>query len=145
MSQAGRFNPEQPIESAGIIGANAVFYNQGVAELYEAAVRRGEGQVAAEGPLQVTTAPHTGRSAGDKFIVRDASTETAIWWDNNNAMSQEAFAALNADMTAFAAGRDLFVQDLHGGADATYRLRVRVITELAWHGLFIRQDRKSVV
>jgi phosphoenolpyruvate carboxykinase (ATP) len=138
LSQAGPFNPEQPIESAGIIGANAVFYNQGVAELYEAAVRRGEGQVAAEGPLQVTTAPHTGRSAGDKFIVRDASTEAAIWWDNNNAMSQEAFAALNADMTAFAAGRDLFVQDLHGGADATYRLRVRVITELAWHGLFIR-------
>ena len=63
LSQAGPFNPEQPIESAGIIGAKAVFYNQGVAELYEAAVRRGEGQVAAEGPLQVTTAPHTGRSA----------------------------------------------------------------------------------
>ena len=130
MSKAGPFNPDQPIESAGIVGANA-FYNQGIPQLYEAALRRGEGQVAANGPLQVTTAPHTGRSARDKFIVRDATTEAAIWWDNNNAMSAQAFAALNADMTAFAAGRDLFVQDLYGGADPAYRLRVRVITELA--------------
>src|SRR4051794_23173432 len=107
-------------------------------QLYEAAVERGEGQIAADGPLQVTTGQHTGRSARDKFIVRDATTEATIWWDNNNAMSAQAFTALNADMTAFAAGRDLFVQDLHGGADPAYRLRVRVITELAWHGLFIR-------
>jgi phosphoenolpyruvate carboxykinase (ATP) len=138
LARTGPFNPEQPIESAGITGAKTVSYNQGVPELYEAAVLRGEGMVAAEGPLQVTTSPHTGRSAKDKFIVRDATTEAAIWWDSNNAMSAPAFAALDADMTAFAAGRDLFVQDLHGGADPAYRIGVRVITELAWHGLFIR-------
>src|SRR5262245_61417239 len=94
--------------------------------------------VVAEGPLQVTTSPHTGRSARDKFLVRDPITEPTIWWDNNNAMSRQAFAALDADMTAFAGSRELFVQDLHGGADPAYRLNVRVVTELAWHGLFIR-------
>ncbi len=138
MSRTGSFNPAQPIESAGIGDAKAVFYNQGVAELYEAAVRRGEGMVAADGPLQVTTSPHTGRSAKDKFVVRDPATEPTIWWDNNNAMSRQAFAALDADMRAFAGSRELFVQDLHGGADPAYRLNVRVVTELAWHGLFIR-------
>jgi phosphoenolpyruvate carboxykinase (ATP) len=138
LSRTGPFNPAQPIESAGIRDAQAVFYNQGVAALYEAAVRRGEGMVAAAGPLQVTTSPHTGRSARDKFVVRDAITEPTIWWDNNNAMSRQAFAALDADMTAFAGSRELFVQDLHGGADPAYRLNVRVVTELAWHGLFIR-------
>src|SRR5262245_30881959 len=94
--------------------------------------------VAAGGPLQVTTGPHTGRSARDKFVVRDPTTEPTIWWDNNNAMSRQAFAALDSDMTAFAGGRELFVQDLYGGADPAYRLNVRVITELAWHCLFIR-------
>ena len=32
----------------------------------------------------------------------------------------------------------LFAQDLYGGADKTYRIKVRVFTELAWHSLFIR-------
>src|SRR5215475_10186464 len=91
LSKPGPFNPEQPIESSGIVGAEAVFYNHCVPELYEAAVNRGEGMIAAEGPLQVTTEPHTGRSAGDKFIVRDGSTEAAVWWDNNKAMSAPAF------------------------------------------------------
>ncbi|MEM7295697.1 MAG: phosphoenolpyruvate carboxykinase, partial [Pseudomonadota bacterium] len=45
---------------------------------------------------------------------------------------------LYADMKAHMAGRDYFVQDLYGGADPAHRLDVRVVTELAWHGLFIR-------
>ena len=41
-------------------------------------------------------------------------------------------------MRAHIHGAELFVQDLYAGADPAYRLNVRVITELAWHGLFIR-------
>src|SRR5881227_3382366 len=41
-------------------------------------------------------------------------------------------------MLKYAAGRDLFVQDTYAGADARYRLPVRVVTELAWHSLFAR-------
>ena len=38
--------------------------------------RNGEGLLAKDGPLVVKTGKHTGRSAKDKFIVRDAETES---------------------------------------------------------------------
>ena len=107
--------------------------------LVEQAVRRGEGLLAKDGPLVVETGKHTGRSAKDKFIVRDAETESTIWWDNNKSMSPEHFAALKADFLAALAEKEtLFVQDLFGGSQPEHRVRVRVINELAWHNLFIR-------
>jgi phosphoenolpyruvate carboxykinase (ATP) len=53
-------------------------------------------------------------------------------------MSPEHFALLHKDMLAHAAGLSLFVQDLIGGADVDYALPSRIITEFAWHSLFIR-------
>jgi phosphoenolpyruvate carboxykinase (ATP) len=41
-------------------------------------------------------------------------------------------------MLAHMKGRDYFVQDLFAGADPEHRLDVRVVAEMAWHGLFIR-------
>ena len=99
---------------------------------------RDEGQITAHGAFAVETGAHTGRSANDKFIVRDALTEDTVWWDNNRAMTKEAFDALLADMLEHAAGRELFVQDLYGGADPRARISTRVITVKAWHALFIR-------
>ena len=85
------------------------------------------------------TGKHTGRSAKDKFIVRDAETESTIWWDNNKSMTPDHFAALKADfLAALAAKETLFVADLFGGSQPEHRVRVRVINELAWHNLFIR-------
>jgi phosphoenolpyruvate carboxykinase (ATP) len=111
--------------------------NPSVAVLYELAVSRGEGQVASSGALSVNTGTHTGRSAADKFIVRDATTEDTVWWDNNKALSPQHFEVLLQDFLAHAGDRELIVQDLHAGADATHRLRARIYTELAWHALFI--------
>lgn len=109
------------------------------AALYEAAMRRGEARIAQGGALVVETGPHTGRSAKDKFTVRNAETENTIWWDANAAMNPAHFSALKADMRAYMEGAEtLYAQDLFGGADPAYRLSVRVITELAWHSLFIR-------
>ena len=106
--------------------------------LYETAVRRGEGEVAKGGALVVKTGQHTGRSARDKFTVRDEATEDSVWWDFNASMSPEHFDALLADFTTHMGGKELFVQELFGGADKTHRLPVRVVTEYAWHSLFIR-------
>jgi phosphoenolpyruvate carboxykinase (ATP) len=53
-------------------------------------------------------------------------------------MDPAAFDRLHADMLAHMQGRDFFVQDLFGGADPAHRLDVRLVTELAWHNLFIR-------
>jgi phosphoenolpyruvate carboxykinase (ATP) len=131
--------PSYDLHHQGIDTSAAIHWNLGTAPLVEQAVLRGEGLLAREGPLVVATGKHTGRSANDKFIVRDAETENTIWWDNNKAMSPEHFAALKADfLAALGEKSTLFVQDLHGGSQPEHRVRVRVINELAWHNLFIR-------
>ena len=113
-------------------------WNLGEATLFEEAVRRGEGVVTAGGAFAADTGVHTGRSPRDKFIVADATTEVPVWWDNNNRMERDKFELLKADMLAHMKGRELFAQDLHGGADPAYRVRSRIVTEYAWHSLFIR-------
>ena len=101
---------------------------------------RGEGKLSADGPLAVETGPHTGRSVRDRFIVRDAETEGTVWWGKSNqAMDPAHFAALKADfMDALVNKEDLYVQDLFGGSQPEHRVNVRVVTEFAWHNLFIR-------
>ena len=122
-----------------IVTPAELYWNLGTPQLVEHALRRGEGLLAKDGPLVVRTGRHTGRSAQDKFIVRDAETESTIWWDNNKAMAPEHFAALKADFLAVLGTKDtLYVADLHGGSQSEHRVRVRVINELAWHNLFIR-------
>jgi phosphoenolpyruvate carboxykinase (ATP) len=106
--------------------------------LYETSVAAGESRVANGGALVVETGQHTGRSAKDKFTVRDATTENTVWWDNNASMTSEHFDALLADFTSHLASKDVFVQELFGGADLDHRLPVTVVNELAWHSLFIR-------
>ncbi len=115
-------------------------WNFGTARLVESALANGEGMLAKDGPLVVATGKHTGRSASDKFIVRDAETENTIAWGNTNvSMTPAHFAALKADfMTALAEKGQLYVADLFGGSQPEYRVNVRVINEFAWHNLFIR-------
>jgi phosphoenolpyruvate carboxykinase (ATP) len=84
------------------------------------------------------TGQHTGRSPKDKFIVRDANTDGRVWWDNNKPMTPQHFDNLLADFIDHARGRELFVQDLVGGADPGSSIAVRVVTEFAWHSMFIR-------
>ncbi|MEI9990533.1 MAG: phosphoenolpyruvate carboxykinase [Rhizomicrobium sp.] len=127
------------LEQQGFRGLKAVRWNLTPAELYEIAIRRGEGRLAKDGPLVVLTGEHTGRSASDKFVVRDAASEPNIWWDNNKPISPAHFDALYADMIAFAEGKELFAKDLFGGADLAHRLPVRIVTEYAWHSLFVHQ------
>ncbi|MEM8787995.1 MAG: phosphoenolpyruvate carboxykinase [Pseudomonadota bacterium] len=130
-------NPAATLEATGISGATA-HYNLLEPALIQAALERGEGKLGQGGTLLVETGKHTGRSPKDKHIVREPGSEPHIWWDNNAAISQEAFDRLRADMLAHIQGRELFVQDLYACADQSHRLNIRVVTELAWHALFIR-------
>jgi phosphoenolpyruvate carboxykinase (ATP) len=118
--------------------AKTVHLNLKEAPLIEAAILRGEGHLAASGALTLTTGVHTGRSPNDKFTVRDATTETQMWWDNNKPMSPEHFDALYQDFLAAVKGKELYEQHLLGGADAKQQIKCRIITEFAWHSLFIR-------
>ena len=134
----GRVNPKATLEAQGITGLGNVYYNYIEPALVEAAVQRGEGRLGKGGAFLCTTGQFTGRSPKDKFVVRTPSVENTIWWENNAQMAPDAFDRLHSDMLAHMKGRDYFVQDLFGGADPAHRLDVRVVTELAWHGLFIR-------
>ncbi len=136
--QHGRVNPARTLASQGMTGLGHVYYNLTEPALVGAAVARGEGQIGRGGAFLCTTGQFTGRSPKDKFVVRTPSVEAHIWWENNGAMSAEAFDRLHADMLEHVRGRDLFVQDLYAGADPAHRLDVRMVTELAWHNLFIR-------
>jgi phosphoenolpyruvate carboxykinase (ATP) len=127
------------LSAQGIETDATIHANLGTAQLVEHAVTNGEGVLAKDGPLVVETGQHTGRSAKDKFIVRDGETENTVWWDNNASITPEQFAALKADfLAALGERKTLYVADLFGGSQPEYRVNVRVINELAWHNLFIR-------
>ena len=127
------------LETIGIEGAAQIYWSSGVAALYEEAVRRHEGVIAADGPLVCSTGQHTGRSPNDKFIVREPSSEQNVAWGKvNRAIDPSVFDALERHLLAFLRGKDLFVQDCWAGADPAFRLPIRVVTEKAWHSLFAR-------
>ena len=138
------------LSQQGLKPRGRMFWNLGVAALVEQSLARGEGQLAEGGALCVLTGQHTGRSPNDKFIVEEPASRENIWWGNvNRPMSQAHFERLHAKVIAYLQGRDLFVQDLAAGADADYRLPIRVVSESAWHALFarnmfLRPDREAL-
>ncbi|MBM2292653.1 phosphoenolpyruvate carboxykinase [Sulfitobacter pseudonitzschiae] len=135
---SGRVNPNFRLEDQGIKELGNVYYNLIEPALVETALARGEGTLGKGGSFLVTTGKFTGRSPKDKHVVKTASVADNIWWENNAEMSEEGFDALYNDMLAHMKGGDYFVQDLVGGADPAHAINVRMVTELAWHGLFIR-------
>jgi len=135
----GRKNTSYELDNYGIKEPARVYWNLNASELYEEIARREEGVLSNFGAMIVDTGEHTGRAAKDKAIVREPGSEDKVFWgDVNKDFSQEKFNALKERMMAHAKQRDLFVQDTFVGADATYRLPIRVVNELAWHSLFAR-------
>jgi phosphoenolpyruvate carboxykinase (ATP) len=127
------------LERQGMHHLGTVHWNQAVPALYEHAVGRGEGALAFGGSFSVCTGLYTGRTPRDKYIVEEPGTKDTVWWGKiNQPVAPERFASLHQRMLAYLQGRELFVQDLYAGADPTYRLPVRVVTDSAWHSLFSR-------
>ncbi len=120
------------------IPAQTIHANLSEPELVEHALRRHEGRLTDCGAFAAETAPHTGRSAKDKFVVDEPGSSADIWWAKNGRMKTEDFDRLHADVRAYLGDAELFVQDLYGGADPASRLPVRFYTPSAWHALFVR-------
>jgi phosphoenolpyruvate carboxykinase (ATP) len=137
--QAARGLPGS-LEGQGLSPSGDVHWNLVSPVLIEQAIRRGEGQLADMGPFVAVTAPHTGRSPNDKFIVKEPGSEADVDWGKvNQPISPEHFEILRADLQRYLDGRDeLFVQDLYCGADPRYRLAVRYVSPNAWHMAFVR-------
>jgi phosphoenolpyruvate carboxykinase (ATP) len=127
------------LSNHGVSNLRLAYWNLPSEALYEEAIFRGEGSIVAGGPFVVNTGKHTARSANDKFIVREVSSEENVWWGvYNRPFASEKFEILFDRMLGYLQGRDLFVQDVYAGADVNYRLPVRIVSELAWHSLFAR-------
>jgi phosphoenolpyruvate carboxykinase (ATP) len=128
------------VESVKALAAGPrVHANLCAAELAETSLKRGEGQLAANGALVAVTGARTGRSPKDKFTVDDAVTHAVVDWGKvNKPFAPEKFEALLVRVLEHLKERELFVQDLYCGADAAYQLPIRVISEYAWHALFVR-------
>ncbi|MES9903380.1 MAG: phosphoenolpyruvate carboxykinase [Sedimenticola sp.] len=130
---------QHPLDTHGLTDLNGAYWSLPTAALYEQAVARGEGMLSSHGPLVVRTGQHTGRSANDKFVVRDENTENELWWGKVNVpYESEKFDALHQRMCEYLKGKDVFVQDCFAGADPDHRLPIRIVNELAWHSLFAR-------
>jgi len=124
----------------GLAPRGEVHWNMMAPELVQAAIRRGEGELADMGPFVAVTSPHTGRSPNDKFVVREESSESDVDWGKvNQPFPTEKYELLLADVRRHLNGtRELFVEDLYCGADPAYRLSVRYVSPNAWHMAFVR-------
>ena len=127
------------LDQAGVRHAAHQYWNLTAPLLYEHAIRRREGEVAAGGAFVARTGKFTGRTPRDKYFVEEPSSKDDIWWGGfNKPISETVFDRMLDRVRAYFQGKELFVQDLHGGADPAYRLKVRVVTDSAWHSLFVR-------
>jgi phosphoenolpyruvate carboxykinase (ATP) len=138
VKETGFRNSAHGADRFGFKDLAAVHWNLTAEPLYEHALANNEATIVQGGALCAETGIHTGRSPKDKFVVCDEQTERTVWWEKNGKLTPAQFDVLLNDFVAHAKGKELFAQDLYGGADPKYRIKARVYTELAWHSLFIR-------
>ncbi len=138
-SEATALKSDYGLENHGLSNLRMAYWNLPTEALYEEIAFRREARITQLGPIVANTGKHTARSANDKFVVREATTEDKIWWGQyNRPFSPEKFNDLFNRMQGFLQGRDVFVQDCYAGADPNYRMPVRIICEHAWHAVFAR-------
>ncbi len=75
---------EYNLSNHGVSNLRLAYWNLATEALYEEAVFRDEGVTAAGGAFVANTGKHTARSANDKFVVREASSEEHVWWGQYN-------------------------------------------------------------
>ena len=126
------------LEMHGITGVKGEYWNLTQAVLVEEALRRGAGQLSADGALVVDTRPFTGRSPKDKYIVQyPTDGEDPIFWGPvNQPMTPEQYDRLYAKVLDYLKDKEVFVRDMLAGANLEYQLPIRVISESVYQSLF---------
>jgi phosphoenolpyruvate carboxykinase (ATP) len=127
--------------SAHGITVGHVTRNPAPAVLYEKALGGSEvlTRIADNGALVAFSGAKTGRSPGDRHVVRDPGTEGDVWWGSVNIPIDPAAFEKNRDRArAYLNSLDhLYVIDGFAGWDPAYRLKVRVICSRPYHALFM--------
>lgn len=130
-------NKNQSLRELGLSNLGKVYWNLSSKEAIEEAVKRGEGVLSKNGPIVINTAPYTGRSPKDRFIVEESTTKDKIWWGKMNQPFEETkFAPLKEKVCNYLKGKDVFIKECYVGADERYRVPLRVISEKAIGSLF---------
>lgn len=137
MKEFGVKNPSATLSLLGLNQLDTVYWNLTPAELIEHTIISGGGVLSDTGALVVDTGEFTGRAPKDKFIVKDATTEHTIDWGGFNIpIETRYFDQLLRKMGKYLNGKKVYVRDAFVCAHPTYRMSLRVVTELPWSNLF---------
>ena len=138
MIEIGQKNPNASLESLGLQGVSKAFWNLSPDALIEETIKRGQGILADNGALVVSTGEFTGRSPKDRFIVEDSITSLTVDWGHiNMKFDPSKFDQLERKLVKYLEGKDVFIRDAMACADAQYRLNIRVATEYPWSNQFV--------
>ena len=134
----------------GISSSAEIFHNLSYEQLFEHETKPAlegleKGFVTSLGAVAVDTGIYTGRSPKDKYIVREHETENHIWWadpgknrSDNNPISEKVWNTMKEASVAELTGKKLYVMDAFCGANENTRIKIRVITEIAWMAHFVK-------
>lgn len=118
-----------------------IVHNPSVEQLYAHALESHDGSVIADsGALVAFSGERTGRSPGDKRLVREPDSQDEVWWGPvNQALSPASFTQIQAQAIEYLNGVSrVYVVDGYAGADRASRVAIRVICERPYHALFMR-------
>lgn len=138
------------LENYGIKNVAKIYYNLSYDELFQHETAQElegyeKGFVTNMGAVNVDTGVFTGRSPKDKYIVRDEATENTVWWagpnrkgSDNKPISPEVWEDLLRLGQTQLSGKKLYVTDAFCGANPDTRIKIRVISEVAWQSHFVK-------
>ena len=148
------------LESYGIHDVTDVIRNPSYDQLYadeldSTLTGYERGMVTSLGAVKVDTGVFTGRSPKDKYVVVDDLSRDTIWWsdggkNDNKPMTPEVWRHVKQLVLEELSGKRLYVIDGYCGAHVETRLKVRIITEVAWQAhfaknMFIRPTEEELV
>ncbi len=137
----------QNLENIGIQSWGNIIYNASYETLYDHelntdATDYSKGTLTTLGAVSVDTGRFTGRSPRDKYIVKQPESEGNVWWSDegsdNKPVTEETWNTLKSNSLKRLNGQDLYVMDLFCGANKDSRLKIRLITEIAWKAHFAK-------
>lgn len=122
------------------ISVKNIIRNPSPGRFYEDAVKYDPGSVITNnGSLVVRSGKRTGRSPADKRVVKTTGFKDDIWWGDINIALDEHTYKINHKRAIdyLNTCKRLYVIDGFAGWDPDYRLKVRIIAERPYHGLFM--------
>ncbi len=139
------------LASYGIDVAGELYYNLSYDELFkhetdDSLKGHERGFVTNLGAVNVDTGIFTGRSPKDKYVVYETESADNVWWageghkkSDNKPISQEVWEnLLSNSKKELSTNNKLYVMDAFLGANENTRLKIRVITEIAWGAHFVK-------